>query len=173
MIGFKNRSAIKHHKENILNMFRPINIGHKIIIGYLIILILMINMTVVLLFNLKNLANNFTFLVEHDQPVLANAYQLAKLIVDMETGLRGFLLTGQQEFLEPYQNGRKQFAVLLDPTKNSLSAKIRPKSRYFQKSNCFKNNGFSKPQSRPLLSALKSIRQPSVPNPFKKCSKPG
>ncbi len=104
-----------------MNMFHPLKVGHKIIIGYLTILILMIGMTTVLLFNLKHLTEDFTFLVEHDQPVLANAYQLAKLVVDMETGQRGFLLTGQQEFLQPYRNGRKQFAILLNIEKQLIS----------------------------------------------------
>ena len=33
---------------------------------------------------------------------IAQANLLQKLLVDMETGLRGYLLTGADEFLEPY-----------------------------------------------------------------------
>ena len=104
-----------------MNIFHSLKVGQKIIIGYLTILILMIGMTAVLLFDLNHLTEDFTFLVEHEQPVLANAYQLAKMVVDMETGVRGFLLTGQEEFLAPYRNGRKQFAILLEREKQLVS----------------------------------------------------
>ena len=33
---------------------------------------------------------------------IAQANQLQRLLVDMETGLRGYLLTGADEFLDPY-----------------------------------------------------------------------
>ncbi|MCC6071496.1 response regulator [Massilia sp. GCM10020059] len=41
-------------------------------------------------------------LVEHTQRVISNANETAKLSVDMETGLRGFLISGDESFLAPY-----------------------------------------------------------------------
>ncbi|MDX1706163.1 diguanylate cyclase [Pseudidiomarina sp.] len=35
--------------------------------------------------------------------------ELLKAVVNAETGERGFIITGNEEFLEPYQNARKQF----------------------------------------------------------------
>ncbi|UBF30614.1 CHASE3 domain-containing protein (plasmid) [Kovacikia minuta CCNUW1] len=32
---------------------------------------------------------------------------LQKLLLDIETGFRGYLLTGRQEFLEPYNQGNR------------------------------------------------------------------
>ncbi|NML44689.1 response regulator [Ramlibacter sp. G-1-2-2] len=43
--------------------------------------------------------------VEHSDLVIARAYALQKLDLDMETGLRGYLLAGTEPFLEPYQQG--------------------------------------------------------------------
>lgn len=40
--------------------------------------------------------------VEHSERVIGNANALAKEMVDMETGLRGYLLAGDEIFLEPY-----------------------------------------------------------------------
>lgn len=47
----------------------------------------------------------------HSQEVLATASELEKLVLDMETGQRGFLLTGRDEFLGPYLEARPRFAA--------------------------------------------------------------
>jgi signal transduction histidine kinase/DNA-binding response OmpR family regulator len=41
--------------------------------------------------------------VEHTDRVINNADRALKLSVDMETGMRGFLLTGDEHFLDPYE----------------------------------------------------------------------
>ena len=81
----------------------------------------MISMGATFSFSLDNLKDDFIFLVEHDQPVLSNALELAKLLVDMETGERGFLITGKEEFLEPFHAGIKKFNVLLAVEKKLVS----------------------------------------------------
>ncbi|WP_332856075.1 CHASE3 domain-containing protein, partial [Duganella sp. S19_KUP01_CR8] len=40
--------------------------------------------------------------VEHSERVIGNANEISKQMVDMETGLRGYMLTGEQSFLQPY-----------------------------------------------------------------------
>jgi CHASE3 domain sensor protein len=40
-------------------------------------------------------------LARHSEEVLAAANQLERLVIDLETGQRGFVLTGQQRFLQP------------------------------------------------------------------------
>ncbi|MCK5720775.1 MAG: CHASE3 domain-containing protein [Thiomargarita sp.] len=104
-----------------MNFFNNFNVGKKIIIGYITILTLMIMVTTVLLFSLNNVTKEFNFLVKHDQPVLSNIYLLEKLVVDMETGERGFLITGKDEFLEPYHNGVTKFNELLEVEKQLVS----------------------------------------------------
>ncbi|MEE4072145.1 response regulator [Pseudomonas viridiflava] len=41
--------------------------------------------------------------VEHTDRVINNTNRSMKLSIDMETGMRGFLLTGDQHFLDPYE----------------------------------------------------------------------
>ncbi len=94
-----------------MNIFNKLKVGTKIIFGFILVLMMMIGIAVVLSFSLDNLKNDFTFLVEHDQPVLSNAHELAKLIVDMETGERGFIITGANNFLEPYHADHKQLEI--------------------------------------------------------------
>jgi len=44
--------------------------------------------------------------VEHTDRVINNANRSLKLSIDMETGMRGFLLTGDERFLDPYEVAR-------------------------------------------------------------------
>ncbi|HIK14970.1 MAG TPA: CHASE3 domain-containing protein [Leptolyngbyaceae cyanobacterium M33_DOE_097] len=52
--------------------------------------------------------------VEHTNEVIAQVNQTQKLLLDMETGFRGYLLVGQQEFLEPYERANTQLDTQLD-----------------------------------------------------------
>jgi signal transduction histidine kinase len=42
----------------------------------------------------------------HSEEVLVAANQLERLVVDLETGQRGFVITGQERFLEPWRTAR-------------------------------------------------------------------
>lgn len=46
-----------------------------------------------------------TRLVDRSSPALIAAVRLENSLVDQETGIRGFGMTGRQEFLEPYRTG--------------------------------------------------------------------
>ncbi len=41
--------------------------------------------------------------VEHTETVIGKSNEIGKLTVDMQTGLRGYLITGKDEFLTPYR----------------------------------------------------------------------
>ncbi len=41
--------------------------------------------------------------VEHTDRVINNLNESSKLTVDLETGMRGFLITGDEHFLDPYE----------------------------------------------------------------------
>lgn len=51
--------------------------------------------------------------VEHSERVIGTTNEVSKLAVDMETGMRGYLLTGEDSSLEPYLLGKPRFAVQL------------------------------------------------------------
>jgi len=42
----------------------------------------------------------------HSEEVLVAANQLERLVVDLETGQRGFVITGEERFLEPWRAAR-------------------------------------------------------------------
>ncbi|MEO1678976.1 MAG: CHASE3 domain-containing protein [Pseudomonadota bacterium] len=59
--------------------------------------------------------------VVHTYNVIGRANALLASAIDMETGMRGYLLSGQQEFLEPFESGRDRFASILEELKETVS----------------------------------------------------
>lgn len=59
--------------------------------------------------------------VKHTYKVLATADAIMASAVDMETGMRGFLLAGQEQFLDPYKSGETRLYSLLDELMNTVS----------------------------------------------------
>jgi CHASE3 domain sensor protein len=43
----------------------------------------------------------------HSEEVLAAANQLERLVIDVETGQRGFVITGQERFLDPWRDAQR------------------------------------------------------------------
>jgi len=74
------------------------------------------------------------------QEVLVAANQLERLLLDLETGQRGFFLTGQERFLEPWNAARREFphraATLLelvagDPATRGEASQIARRERSY------------------------------------------
>ncbi len=62
----------------------------------------------------EELEQQFVRLVQHDLKLADDAEQLLRLMADLETGKRGYLLTGGRTFLEPYEHARRELDPLLD-----------------------------------------------------------
>ncbi len=61
----------------------------------------------------EELEKQFERLVQHDLKLADDAEQLLRLMVDLETGKRGYLLTGDRSFLAPYEQARRDLEGLL------------------------------------------------------------
>ena len=61
---------------------------------------------VVLLISVEDLRTSER-LALHSQEVLTAANQLERLVVDVETGQRGFVITGKERFLAPWRDARR------------------------------------------------------------------
>jgi len=59
-------------------------------------------------------------LVEHTDLVLSKATRAQALLIDMETGVRGYVITRQPQFLEPYNNASTQITPLLNDLTQSV-----------------------------------------------------
>ncbi|RON09777.1 two-component system sensor histidine kinase/response regulator [Pseudomonas brassicacearum] len=51
--------------------------------------------------------------VEHTDRVINNANEAVRLTVDLETGMRGFLLSGDEHFLDPYETAKPRILAAL------------------------------------------------------------
>jgi signal transduction histidine kinase/CHASE3 domain sensor protein len=61
----------------------------------------------------EELEKQFERLVQHDLKLADDAEQLLRLMVDLETGKRGYLLTSDRSFLAPYDQARRDLEGLL------------------------------------------------------------
>ncbi|MEM9043697.1 MAG: CHASE3 domain-containing protein [Pseudomonadota bacterium] len=59
--------------------------------------------------------------VTHTYKVIGMANNVLALAIDMETGMRGYLLAGDPVFLEPYESGRSQFNELIGELQRTVS----------------------------------------------------
>jgi signal transduction histidine kinase/CHASE3 domain sensor protein len=67
----------------------------------------------------EEIETQFKRLVEHDLRLEDDAEVLLRLTSDLETGKRGFLLTGDRSFLTPYQKARADLDVVLGEAQNT------------------------------------------------------
>lgn len=59
--------------------------------------------------------------VVHTFKVIQKANAIIAAAVDMETGMRGYLLAGEDQFLAPYSSGSERFQQLTDELKQTVS----------------------------------------------------
>lgn len=76
-------------------------------------LLLMAALSLLLIWQIWNLLKVSEW-VEHSDAVITQGYVTEKLMIDSETGKRGFLLTGRPDFLQPYNDASRQIVPLLD-----------------------------------------------------------
>ncbi|MCH8847219.1 MAG: CHASE3 domain-containing protein, partial [Proteobacteria bacterium] len=83
-------------------------------------MMLMIIIAIIVYFSINLLIETSRW-VEHTHEVIGNGKNLEKYLVDMETGERGFLIAGKEDFLEPYIRGKIKFESLMTETKHLVS----------------------------------------------------
>jgi len=59
--------------------------------------------------------------VQHSYDVLGRISQTQKLLIDQETGLRAYILTGDPAFLQPYMEGSREFGGSLEALQKETS----------------------------------------------------
>ncbi|GAA6206626.1 CHASE3 domain-containing protein [Thalassotalea sp. SU-HH00458] len=107
---------------NLSNFFslNHLSIRKKIIIGLVVpIIFLCFTSSIIYLSILKQ--KESTFWVEHTHKVISGGHELIKLLLDMETGERGFLVTGNELFLEPYHKALVVWSEKLDSLRHLVS----------------------------------------------------
>ncbi len=89
-------------------MLSTLSLRAKILAGCAVPLVLLAVLGIVSYRSIMSL-NESARWVEHTHKVIGAAEQILASAVDMETGMRGFLLAGKEEFLDPYKAGGQSF----------------------------------------------------------------
>ncbi|MFC3746733.1 CHASE3 domain-containing protein [Paenibacillus sp. GCM10012306] len=88
-----------------------LKIRSKIALGYFMILLMLGLFLLVVSARISKLEAETVYLSEHDMKVHELIYQIEKNVLDMETGQRGYALTGKMEYLPPYTNGLAEWRI--------------------------------------------------------------
>jgi signal transduction histidine kinase len=83
------------------------NVSTKLLAGFLLISLLF-TMVAIVNFRLSEAVIDNSHYLNKSQTIIRNSARLQRNIIDMENGFRGFLLTGNESFLEPYNEARQQ-----------------------------------------------------------------
>jgi methyl-accepting chemotaxis protein len=77
--------------------------GRRIVVGFMIPCLLLVGIGVVAYRSISSLTST-NHLVAHTQQVLEHIAEVLSLLKDAETGQRGYVIAGDEAFLEPYQS---------------------------------------------------------------------
>lgn len=86
---------------------------------------LTIALTLIFLWQLSSLLSAAESVAQSDQ-VIAQIQTVAEQLIDQETGLRGYLITGESDFLEPYQQAQTTISPALDRLAELIAGRPAP-----------------------------------------------
>ncbi len=87
-----------------MSSFAGLKTKPKILIGICSPLVLLVGLGVASVYSISTIVETNEW-VDHTREVLEDAASITGSAVDMETGMRGYLLAGQEGFLDPYRAG--------------------------------------------------------------------
>jgi len=93
------------------------NFKRNLLVGFGVSLVILIISSAASFISISNLLESAE-LVTHTNEVIRELDEIRSALVDAETGQRGFLLTGEEEFLEPYKDSRARATEALEDIKS-------------------------------------------------------
>jgi Predicted periplasmic ligand-binding sensor domain len=94
-------------------MFKNLNIGTRLTIAFGAIVVLM-SVVCGLLYLSFDRVTAVSKLNVHSYKVVDNLRSVTENLINMETGIRGFALTGNQDVLQPFTQGDERFKSKVD-----------------------------------------------------------
>ena len=102
-----------------MDFFKNLSLKWKLSSGLSMSLVLMVVVSAAVYISLGKLLQSSKW-VNHTHEAIKYGQKITGSLVNMETGLRGFLVAGNTEFLEPYKNGKQEFQGLIDKVKKHV-----------------------------------------------------
>lgn len=96
-----------------MNMFENLSLKMKLGLGFAIPLVLF---TIVSIVASQSVSHLITIqkTVDKDHKIIEKGDELFAALTEMESGLRGYLITGRESYLEPYREGKQHFDKLIE-----------------------------------------------------------
>ena len=92
----------------------------KILVGVGVPVLMLFILCVVTITSINSIKNTEAW-VEHTNEVITTADKILVSAINMETGMRGYLLAGKDNFLAPLIKGEKNIAQLIGPLQKKVS----------------------------------------------------
>jgi methyl-accepting chemotaxis protein len=106
--------------SKVFALFSNLKTKPKILIGVCTPLVFLVILGLSSFFGVHKI-NDTAGWVYHTYKVLGKADNIVAAAVDMETGMRGYLLAGQEQFLDPYKGGEKAVYERIADLKQTVS----------------------------------------------------
>lgn len=113
----------------------------QLLLPNIIALSLMVIIAIVVFISVNSLLRNSEW-VEHTYKVVDSGNKLLMYMIDQETGMRGYAVTGDEEYLEPYNQGRANFVAGISELKATVKdnpVQVRRLNEIEQEANLWKN----------------------------------
>lgn len=103
-----------------MKFLNELTIGKKLYFGYGIITAILVILSFITFINFGKFvqANNWNI---HTYKVITNFNGIVESMLNMETGQRGFSITGDEKFLEPFNIGKKDYEQFFNEVKSLTS----------------------------------------------------
>ncbi|MBK1650500.1 methyl-accepting chemotaxis protein [Rhabdochromatium marinum] len=109
-------------------MLENLKLRSKLILGFATPVVAIVAIAVVVYSNVNALISAHHW-VDHTYRVIDKGRLVLGSMVNMETGMRGFLVAGSEDFLEPYTVGKKHFTDIITELKQAVSDNPRQVER--------------------------------------------
>lgn len=104
----------------MLKKFNDYNIGKKLIISFALVIVVLLTLSTVVFVNVSSYITANTWNT-HTYEVLSDFEGIVTSMINMETGQRGFSITGDENFLAPYNQGKSAFDTYFNSVKELTS----------------------------------------------------
>lgn len=100
----------------MLKKFNDMNINKKLLLGFSAVILVLTILSTIVFINFSSYVDANGWNV-HTHQVMSNLDNIVTSMVNMETGERGFSITGDDKFLEPYNKGKADFDTYFNDAK--------------------------------------------------------
>lgn len=95
----------------------------KITVGYIIIIVCLFASVIILNSQIRSLQQERNDLIKYNTEVETLTNNVEKFVMDMQAGQRGFIITGNESYLEPYYKAEEQWQLEFEQLYNLLKDK--------------------------------------------------